>query len=138
MSSQRNIGNVLIIDDDPILQEVVRAYVLANGANQVFTATDGNEAVDLLKEPGRRFGLIVCDINMPGKDGIETISYLEKIDCPSPLIIISSAGDHLVEAARKLASAFSLNLIATLHKPVDFNLLGNALAATFSETECAA
>ncbi len=59
---------MLIVDDDPLVLEVVAA-VLAEPGYHVVTAGDGYEAIRLLAD--RHFDLMITDIKMPGLDGVQ-------------------------------------------------------------------
>src|SRR5262249_55047109 len=66
--------NILLVDDDEIdVMTVRRAFAKANITNQLFVATDGVEALELLRSQGipalRR--LVLLDLNMPRMNGIE-------------------------------------------------------------------
>jgi CheY-like chemotaxis protein len=59
---------MLIVDDDPLVREVVAA-VLAEPGYHVVTASDGYEAIRILAD--RHFDLMITDIKMPGLDGVQ-------------------------------------------------------------------
>ena len=67
------VKKILIADDEPDILEIVE-YNLQNEGFEVATAKNGNEAIDLAK----RFNpdLIILDIMMPGKNGIEVCNIL--------------------------------------------------------------
>ncbi|MGI9386380.1 MAG: response regulator [Methyloligellaceae bacterium] len=138
MSKYRKIRDVLIIDDDPILHEIVGAFVEQHGAERVLNASDGEMAIRVLQEPDHRIGLIFCDLNMPQKDGIEVLTHLRQSNSDIPLVIASSAEGHIVRSARELAEAYSLNLVGTLCKPIDFEGLRRVMAVVNGEDLCLA
>jgi CheY-like chemotaxis protein len=59
---------VLLIDDEPLLLRVLRRF-LEDAGHQVFTAADGETALELVQacQPDT----IVCDLFLPGMDGVE-------------------------------------------------------------------
>jgi CheY-like chemotaxis protein len=61
-------GCVLIVDDDPEVRDMMDA-VFTNAGYEVITASDGEEALELLRSI--RPALIFLDINMPRLDGAE-------------------------------------------------------------------
>lgn len=138
VQNQIDIGQALIVDDDPILHEIVGQFLNGLGIRTVVSAMDGNQAIDHINSRDGNFDVIICDINMPGKDGVEFFSYLNAVAYQNPLVIVSSADARIVTAAEALGQAFSLNLIATLGKPVDFNELRSVLEASGVVTERAA
>jgi two-component system, OmpR family, alkaline phosphatase synthesis response regulator PhoP len=73
MSTTNIVKKILIADDEPDILEIVQ-YNLQNEGYDVITAKNGNEAIELAK----RFSpnLIILDIMMPGKNGIEVCNIL--------------------------------------------------------------
>ncbi len=73
MSVTNTVKKILIADDEPDILEIVQ-YNLQNEGYEVATAKNGNEAIELAK----RFNpdLIILDIMMPGKNGIEVCNIL--------------------------------------------------------------
>ena len=67
---------ILIVEDELTLQETL-AYNLEHQGYQVFTASDGNKAIELAKECNP--DLILLDIMLPGIDGFEVCRILRKI-----------------------------------------------------------
>ncbi len=128
MSMQTLIQNVLIIDDDPILCEVLRTFFEMHSVARVSVAENGVEAKQVLDDNAGKIDLISCDLNMPDADGIEFLHYLETVGSEIPVIIISSAHDTVIKSADKLAQIYNLNLIGTLKKPVNTEKLEIALS----------
>ncbi len=73
MSVTSTVKKILIADDEPDILEIIQ-YNLQNEGYEVITAKNGNEAIDQAK----RFtpDLIILDIMMPGKNGIEVCNIL--------------------------------------------------------------
>ena len=73
MSVTNTVKKILIADDEPDILEIIQ-YNLQNEGYEVLTAKNGNEAIDQAK----RFtpDLIILDIMMPGKNGIEVCNIL--------------------------------------------------------------
>ena len=67
--------NVLIVDDDKEIVNAIAIY-LKNEGYKIYKAYDGNQAVEKLKE--QEIHLIILDIMMPEKDGIETLEEIRK------------------------------------------------------------
>ena len=73
MNNANSVKKILIADDEPDILEIIQ-YNLQNEGYEVATAKNGNEAIDQAK----RFNpdLIILDIMMPGKNGIEVCNIL--------------------------------------------------------------
>jgi DNA-binding NtrC family response regulator len=81
-------SSVLIVDDEFGVRESLR--MLLKSHYEIFTAQDGEEALEVLKE--RKIDLITLDLNMPKLSGIETLREIRKIDSEVPVIIITGYG----------------------------------------------
>ncbi len=83
------MSRILLIEDEEIARYAVR-QVLETGGHEVTEAENGNEGIALQKS--QPFDLIVTDIIMPEKEGVETIIELKR-DYPTlPVIAISGGG----------------------------------------------
>lgn len=118
MKFGNHIRKVLIIDDDPIFTEVLRAFFVSRGAETVVTAADGHQAKSVLAEHSSSLDFMTSDLNMPEFDGVEFLMHLNNKEVKVPLVLISSAPKHIVDAASKLAQAYGLNYLGTLSKPL--------------------
>jgi DNA-binding response OmpR family regulator len=83
---------ILVIDDDDLFREFLEAQLVAAGF-QVIAAADGEEG--LRKQADGAVDLVICDVLMPNKDGLETIRELRG-RAPS-LPIISMTGGILAD-----------------------------------------
>ena len=84
-----NRKKILLIDDEQDILEII-SYNLEKEGYQVFTASNGNEGIVKAKEilPD----LILLDVMMPEKDGIETCQDLRKLkELQKTLIVFLSA-----------------------------------------------
>ena len=65
---------ILIIDDSPSLRQIV-AYTLIQAGHEVVEAASGDEALQRLD--GRVLNLVICDLHMPGINGLEFVAKLK-------------------------------------------------------------
>jgi CheY-like chemotaxis protein len=82
------MGRILIIDDDVQILNMLR-QILEREGYEVVSAINGNEGIRLYRE--KPTDLIITDLIMPEKDGIETIMELRR-DFPDVKIIAISGG----------------------------------------------
>ncbi|HTF89511.1 MAG TPA: response regulator [Planctomycetota bacterium] len=108
--------SILLVEDDPhllkVLQRVFRPFA---SEWELTTASDGLQAVDLLQ--ARRFDLIVTDILMPGRDGLETIAAARRVSPQMKIIAMTSEG--FFRGAGFLHVAQLLGAHETFAKPFD-------------------
>lgn len=115
------MARTLVVEDDDAVREVL-AQTLELGGHEVRTAADGNQAVRVAAEwlPD----LVITDIVMPEKEGLETIMELRGALPGLKIIAISGGGvggpdDYLqparaLGADRVLAKPFRFEQLATL------------------------
>jgi two-component system OmpR family response regulator len=84
-------GTVLIVDDDPHIREVIR-FALDKSGFQTCEAADGNEALRSFAD--RRPDLIVLDINMPERDGLDVCRAIRK-SSDVPILFLSSRDEEV-------------------------------------------
>ena len=86
---------ILFIDDDEALLSSMRRQF--GQKFSVETAEGGLKAIELVKaslESNSRFSVIVCDMRMPGLDGIQTLNEIEKIDKNPIAIMLTGNADQ--------------------------------------------
>jgi YesN/AraC family two-component response regulator len=104
---------ILIIDDDPQILDMLGQTLEREGYG-IVKALNGKEGIKLYRE--NHVDLIITDIIMPEKDGIETIFELKK-DFPD-LKIIAISGGGRIEPEEYLFVAQKLGVQRTFAKPV--------------------
>ncbi len=107
---------VLVLDDNQVNRKIFIEQLEAWGMIAE-PAVSVDEALQLLKgakQVGHPFKLVLSDLNMPGKDGLEFIRALKKDSelCDIPVILLSS--DNLLETSG-LKSEFAFNLNKPVH-----------------------
>ncbi len=90
-SQQQNepSSKILIIDDDPAICGVIADY-LSNKGFVVFKAEDGTVGLNLFARENP--DLVLLDLRLPGMDGLEILSCINKDSPDTPVIIVSGQG----------------------------------------------
>ena len=91
---------VLLADDEELSREVV-AHIVADLGAECVMAKDGDELLDILNGPdGDKIDLVLTDINMPGKSGIDACAEFRASSHPKahtlPIIGISADTDRAI------------------------------------------
>ena len=118
------MSSILVVDDDTQVLELMSEMLTLEG-HAVTAANNGVEAED--KFVNEHFDLVITDLIMPEREGLETIMRLRK--CTSMLPIIAISGGGRIGADDYLESAAQLGANATIAKP--FNR--SDLVSTVSE-----
>jgi len=94
MDEQNVKVRILLVDDERQLLDSLKK-VLARRAMEVFTAENGEEALDLLKDTP--VDVVVLDIKMPGRDGLEVLKDIKASPVNREVILLT--GHPTVETA---------------------------------------
>lgn len=106
------MARILVIDDQEELRRLYRT-ALEGGGHTVLDAGDGDLGLSLFRQQAA--DVVLCDIFMPGKEGLDTIRELARMR-PAPAIIAISGGSELV-GGDFLRTAHLLGASHTLQKP---------------------
>jgi putative two-component system response regulator len=113
------VNAILVVDDDSRLREIVRR-LLAHDGHEVAEAGSAEQAMQCLQE--RRFGLVLSDVHMPGRNGT---ALAEEIRGRYPATaVIMLTGDHDSSA---VVASMRAGAIDYLMKPVTRDVLGCAV-----------
>jgi DNA-binding NtrC family response regulator len=108
------MSRILLVDDDAQVRKMLK-ITLERAGYEVVEAEDGVEAVNLYD--AETIGLVITDIVMPEKEGIETIMDLKTLNPGVRIIAISGGGRINPEDYLKWAQRFGV--ANTFTKPVD-------------------
>jgi DNA-binding NtrC family response regulator len=106
------VARILIIDDEASIRKPLQ-IILERAGHEVVSAANGNEAVRLWRQ--RAGDMVITDIHMPEKNGLEAIIELRHI-APQARILAMSGGD-LNARVDVLGDATLLGAIHTISKP---------------------
>lgn len=107
------MAKILIIEDEEDIRSLYKR-LLHQAGHDVIEAADGDEGISLYRS--ELPDLIITDIIMPGKEGIETIMELRR-DFPEVKIIAISGGGQVLPGSVCLQLAEKLGAAKTLAKP---------------------
>ncbi|MBG0776533.1 MAG: response regulator [Desulfovibrionaceae bacterium] len=107
------MGLILVIDDAPIIRELLKSVLEADG-HEVLTAEDGDTALGLFAT--RDVDLSIVDIFLPGRGGLEVIGEL--VTKPGHRVIAISGGEAF-NPGSVLELADIYGVARTFSKPID-------------------
>ncbi len=107
------MAHILIVDDEPQIRTMLRKLFESEGY-KVTDASDGKEGIRLFRE--NPADLIITDLIMPEKEGIETITELKKEYPDVKIIAVSGGGKGNLDGYLHLAK--KLGAMQTFKKPV--------------------
>jgi CheY-like chemotaxis protein len=120
--------NIFLVDDDEVdVMTVKRAFAKANIANRIYVATDGIEALELLRAEAapttRR--LVLLDLNMPKMNGIEFLREIRSDPALQALtvVVLTTSNED-----RDRVETYQLNVAGYLLKPVTFHSFADVMS----------
>jgi len=109
--------NILIVEDEEAIRRVLKKVLSEDDSkNNILEASDGAEAINKIKTENLQ--LVICDIKMPKKDGLDVLNFLKSYDDKIPIIMISGHGDLKTAVMAMRKGAFDY-----IEKPPDLNNL---------------
>ena len=111
------MARILIVEDEKAIRNVLRNILMnEDNSHEIFEAEDGEMGLNKLN--ANTFDLVLCDIKMPKKDGIEVLEFIMDNYGDTPTIMISGHGD--IDTAVACIKKGAYDYIA---KPPDLNRL---------------
>ena len=132
--------NILVVDDDKEIVKAIEIY-LGKENYKIIKAYDGEQALEKIKE--NEIQLVILDIMMPKKDGIETLEEIRK-DQNIPVIMLSAKSEDIDKinglnngADDYITKPFNpIELIARINALIRrYTKLGSSINETASESE---
>lgn len=94
---------ILIVDDAMFMRNMVRKILEGDGYTDVIEAKDGEEALKLYKEESP--DLVILDITMPGKTGVQVLEEIIAADSDAKVIMCSAMGqEKMIQRAVELGA----------------------------------
>lgn len=104
---------IYIIEDDISVISILEDIVERNGLGKICGDTDGEPAV-LERVLDANPDLILIDLLMPGKDGIQIVRELKQLGCPAKFIMLSQ-----VSAKEMVSKAYDAGIEFFIQKPIN-------------------
>lgn len=123
------MSNILIVEDEDAIRRVLKKVLSEeNPKYKLDEAPDGEKAISLIKT--QHYDLVLCDIKMPKKDGIEVLEFVSSYDSSIPLVMISGHGD-----LKTAVKAMRMGAYDYIEKPPDLNNLLNSVRSALVKTK---
>ena len=107
------MANILLVDDEPLVVETLSNAITSKG-HTVVTAANGVEGMKKFSEG--KYDLVITDIIMPDKEGIELIMEMKRLAPGIKIVAISGGGRTGNVEFLKMAT--KLGAIASMKKPI--------------------
>lgn len=109
---------ILVLDDETFMLKLLSHTLATQGFTRVTTCDNGQSALAWVDHPDSPPNLILCDLNMPGMDGVEFVRKLVEHRYAGSLILVSGEDERVMKTAEKLVKAHGITVLGHLKKPV--------------------
>ncbi|TGK38817.1 response regulator [Leptospira andrefontaineae] len=123
-ASSKQYFDILLVEDNPAdVRLTIEALNDLKSDKRLFVAKDGEEAIDFVKGEGefvgaRRPDLILLDLNLPKKNGLEVLEELKSDPEYKriPVVVLTTSGSD-----RDIIATFNLHANSYIQKPVEYD-----------------
>ncbi len=110
---------VLIVDDDAETAAVVAGALRRAG----FSPAVASDAVAMETHLGNGVDVVILDLLMPGRDGLQIVRDLAERQCEAAILLMSTIDARVLSAAERLVTGRGLRLLGSLRKPFEVSEL---------------
>jgi DNA-binding NtrC family response regulator len=106
----RSSANILLIDDEELIRDNLAEYLTQEGFN-VTACASGEEALEQAER--RPYAIALCDVQLPGMDGLETLDRLQQLSPETSVLLITAFAtvENAVEAFQRGAHDYLMKPI---------------------------
>ena len=126
--SHGEIERVLVVDDEELIRNFLSTFLRTRGYS-TSEAKDGEDALRLLQD-GPEFGVVLLDIMMPQKGGMEVLSEMRRLRRRPSVIMMTAVADATIAQQALKQGAFNYIL-----KPLNLAELESNVSACFSHSQ---
>jgi len=117
---------VLVVEDHDFQRRTI-LQILANlGVGSLLEAADGEAALTLL-DAGKVPDVVICDLDLPGMDGVELTRRIADRHPGLGVVFASGLDDQVIDAAATAARESSVSVLGALRKPLTARALFAAI-----------
>lgn len=108
-----------LILEDHDFQRQMAVQLLGNcGCADVVEAADGAQAMEIIERADGPIDLLLCDLNMPGMDGLAFLRHIGQRQTKSSVILASALDPSIIRAAEIMAKSYGLRILGIVEKPL--------------------
>ena len=107
MNDSEQSPAVLLIDDDPFALKVLSVQLEGLRPKRpndpkLISCDRAQAALALLEKGQQQVSLVICDIQMPGMDGVEFVPNLARLHYPGGILLVSSQDNRILQGTERV------------------------------------
>jgi len=110
--------SILLVDDEAFVLNLTKRVLNKMGIDKVETANDGEDALQFLDNTEELPQLMICDLNMPGMDGVALLRHLGERSMKMGIIFVSGEDQRILQTAEALGKSHDLYILGSIQKPI--------------------
>ena len=118
--------NILVVDDEHFIRHLTCRALGGMGFTNIASCDSGRNALSAVAA-NESIDIIICDLQMPGIDGLELLRRFKEAKFNGSLIVSTGKGESLGNSAVDLAQALKLDVLGALPKPLRLERLRELL-----------
>ena len=116
-ASPQNQPSILLLDDDLFMLGMQARMLRSMGYQRIDNVATAQAALTILRKEPQTVDVVVCDLKMPGMDGIEFLQSLSTGPFQGSVILLSGEGARIMHTVQKLLGGSQLVILGALEKP---------------------
>ena len=120
--------SVLVVEDHDFQRRTALMLLRGLGIGSLSEAADGGAALALLERTAAP-DVIICDLDMPGMDGVEFIRHVAERRLASAVLIASGLDRRLLDTVRAASEGYGMQVLGAVEKPLTARALEEMLGA---------
>lgn len=110
--------SILLVDDQVFVLNHTKRVLNKMGIDKVETANNGEDVLRFLDKTEELPQLMICDLNMPGMDGIALLRHLGERSIKMGIIFVSGEDQRILQTAEALGKSHDLYILGSIQKPI--------------------
>lgn len=111
--------HILVLEDDDFQRRMVANMCRSLEPAYISEAADGQQALQIIRGEGAEpVNVVLCDLQMPGMDGMEFLRHLSEEHSDVGIVITSALDGNLLASVGRMAKVYGIKLLGVVEKPI--------------------